>query len=311
MLRRFVLCASILCFLLMYLSAQEKEIVEGDWNDLKWERIEGNEVSIFVDFSLNSKQKGLGTEKKPFKTIDEAFSYISLLNTRKKIKVILYIRGNFLSSYSYVVSFPLKIIGHTKKEKTKIEFRKNAGFVLSSSFLALENISVFRREVINEPRTVPLFYISSGKLSLKDVSIEVKEGGSIFNFKDSKFYMNGVSIKSKQKDYCNIVESATSQGRISLSKIVCISKSTIAFDVKKSDLFINNTSYEVTSSYFSFFIRSFNSKIDILNSALNEKNKSDVAIIHNKASRLKVDNVKLSGFVKSSEVRNGKLDYIK
>ena len=322
MLKRHILLLCIFSFFcgsLLFLQAEETGIVPNvaNWEELKWEEMEGDELTFFVDSGISSKQKSLGTEKLPFKTIDEALSHITTFKKKgKKIKVVLNIKGNFISSYSYVINSPIKIVSLSKNKKTKssIEFRKNAGFMLSSSFLMLENFSLIRKETVGEPRTVPLFYVSSSKMKLKDVNIDVKEGGGVFYLLSSKFELDNVFINSRQSDYCNIAELISSKAKISSSKFISVSKGAIALDASESEVMVEGLSYEASSSYFSFVVRAFSSKMSIANTTLIEKGSSKdrrVAIIHDKNSQLQESKVTLSGFSKIAEVRNGRLDYLK
>lgn len=284
------------------------------WDVLEWEKIEGNEVHIFANSSASAKQT-LGTAKLPFKTIDDALSHIATLKKKgKKIKVVLNIKGRFVASYSYVINYPIKIVGLAKNSNTNIEFRKNTGFMLSSSFLMLENVSLVRKEGVGEPRTVPLFYSSSAQIKLKDVKIDVKEGGGLFFFRSSKFELSDVVINSIQADYCNIMEVSSSKGKISSCKFICHSKSAIALDVNKSEVIVDGLLYEISSSYFSFFVRAFASSLNVANTSLKEKEHSKerrVAIIYDKVSQLQEHKVTLSGFAELAAVRSEKFDYLK
>ena len=315
----FFFIVSFVSFMLVHVEAEKAvaspEFIVSEWNVLDWEKVEGSEVHLFVNSEISSKQKKIGTEKAPFKTIDEALSHVNNLNKKdKKMKVLLNIKGKFTSAYSYIISCPIKIVGVEKKTKATLEFGKNAGFMLSSSFLELENISITRKEGVGEPRTVPLFYSSSGKMKLNAININAKEGGSVFVFRFSTFEMDDVCINSKQGDYCTIMEIFTSKGKISSSKFTSISKSSIALDVDKSDVLIDGLLYDSSSSYFSFFMRAFSSKLHVANTTLTANANSkegNVAIIHNKDSQLKEEKVVLSGFAKLAEVRNSRLDYMK
>lgn len=302
-------------------SASEWEASASEWEALEWKNIEGKEVSLFVNSdvasTLMSENTSFGSAKQPFKSVDEAFLHIAtLVKKKKKIKVVLNITGHFISSYSYIVNCPIKIVGHEKRKdaKANVEFRKNAGFMVSSSPLMLENILLTRKEVVGEPRTVPLFYVSGGEVGLKAVNVEVKEGGGVFFFRSSKFELNDVFVNSRQADYCNIIEAHSSKGKIYASKFTSVSRSAIALDSIGSEVMIDGLMYESRTSYFSFFVRAFSSSLYIASTSLSEKGSAKekrVAIIYDENSQLKDNDVKLAGFASLAEVRKGKLDYLK
>jgi len=289
-----------------------------EWKTLDWQGLAGEEVTLFVNSAVSSNRSGkessskhpskpssqkknLGSQKAPFATIDEALSHISTLKKKNKVKVLLHVSGNFVSSYSYIITCPIKIVATSKRTQTDIEFRKNAGFVLSSSFLMLENLTIKRRESVGEPRSVPLFYVSAGSLCLKTVKVDVKEGGAVFVFLSSKFEMDGVSMNSRQADYCNIMEVFASQGRISSSQITGTSRNVVAIDAKKSHVIVDSSSYEAVVPYFALFARLSSSKLYLSNNSLSKSGGMDeekVAIVLDASSKLEEKNTTVSGFAK-------------
>ena len=228
----------------------------------------------------------------------------------------LNIRGDFSSTYSYVISCPLKIVGldkdEEKKEKSKIKFEKNAGFILTSSFLGIENIHIDRKEVIDEPRTVPVFYSLDGFINLKDVIIDAKEGGAVFTLYKSQFLMQNLYITSTQNGYANILESIGSKGSILASNIKCSSRSIIAIDMDHSNVILENTHIDATSLYFNLFARVFDSNLTVKNSNVLAKGngKKDVAIIYNDKTKIQSENVKIEGFASEKRIKNKKTGYM-
>lgn len=285
----------------------------------EWSNIEGKEFFVFVDKS-SPVSTPAGNEKSPFKSVDDAFSFLSLQKKQHtKIKAVLNIKGSFATEYSYIITYPTKIIGsHTEKRgekniKSNINFGKNAAFIVTSSFLHLENVSVTRRELVNEPRTVPIIYSLASNVIIKDSYIYAKEGGNVCNFLDSNISIIGSTITSIQNSYSNIIEAKNSNCKISTSKFLSSARSIIAIDANNSNITVTDINAELTSLYFAFFARVFSSTFTVETSSLIAKGsgKAKEAIIYNEENSIKLKSLKLEGFEKESSLKKGKLDYIK
>lgn len=329
MLKRIVILKKILAFLVLFSSCvlyAEELDASSEKNDaestaLSWDAIDAPELVFYVEKILPSNlatKKAMGTKEEPFPSIDDALCHISLLKkTKKKLKVLLNVRGGFSSNHSYIISCPIKIVGlsldEEKKEVSRIRFGKNAGFFLmSSSFLMIENIHINRRELIGEPRTVPIFYALNSHLSLKNVSIDAREGGLVFMLYDSQFFMQNMSISSVQNSYSSILQSVNSKGAILASNIKCSSRSIIAMDIDRSNIILENIYFDATSSYFNFFARVFDSHFLIKNSNVLAKGngKKEAAIMCNDKTEFLSKNLKVEGFASEKIIKNTKTGYM-
>lgn len=300
------------------LTAQES--IEKTSNKMQeWSDIEGKEFFVFVDKSSKAT-KPLGSKNSPFRSIDDAFSFLSLsLKKHTKVKATINVKGSFATEYSYIITYPTKIVGmpitnnDEKNIKSNINFGKNAGFIVTSSFLILENIHVTRRELVNEPRTVPLLYSFASNVIIKDTDIYAKEGGTVCNFLNSNFSILSSTLNSTQNGYSSLIEANNSKGKISSSQFSSSARSIIAVDVKNSSLTITNLNAQLTCLYFAFFARVFDSTSIIENSSFVAKGsgKAKEAIMYNDKSNVKIQTLNLDGFEKESSMKNGKLDYMK
>ena len=296
-----------LSFLNTYVFANNKN------ETTKWEEIKRDEKIIFVN--ALTKKKTYGTKEFPFKTIDEALTHLTSSNKKDPIKAIIYISGSFTSKYSYIVSYPLKIVGMLKNEKKgdSISFEKNTGFVISSSFLEIENCLLSRKELIGEPRAVPLFYSINSHINLKNVNLNVKEGGSVFTLLSSTFLFEKLTCTSTQNNYCNVLEANASNGFITFSNLKCNGRSVIPIDIQNSTITLKDVNTYIDVKYFTVFIRARDSNISINNTLISAKGEGHkkASIIHNKSSHLKLENIKIEGFEKESTLKDDRLDYMK
>ena len=296
-------------FLAFALSAKDKSSLEFSQN---WDDFDAREVVFFVNSANKKAKKKDGSKDAPFGTLDEAMQAISSAKLKNiNLKAKIYITGTFSSSYSYIIAQPTKIIGSSHKDS--VYFEKNTGFVLSSSYLFLENLSVSRKELVDEPRTVPIFYVSSSTLVLKNVQVKSKEGGTVFSLSESTLSLESSSIFSKQNSYCSVIESSSSTLNIFDSSVDCSSRKIILLDAKNSKINIEHMQASLQSSYFAFFARCFDSNLSITSSSIIAKGggKAIQAIIHNKNSNLKLDALGMEGFKVQAEIRDNKLDYLK
>ncbi len=284
----------------------------------KWEDIDAKEVVFFVNAANKNALKQDGSKKFPFGTIDRAMRTISSLSKQnKKIKAKVYIKGTFSSNYSYIVSSPLWIIGTSSGknngESDVISFGKNAGWVVSSSLLQLERFTIKRKEVANEPRTVPIFYASLSHLGLEKVEVIGVEGGTMFSLSHASLSLQSSSILSNQSAYCNVIEANNAELSINSSNIECTSQKIIALDSQNSTINLENVRAGLNATYFAFFARCFNSNLTCQNALLSTKgaDKLTDAIIYNEASQLKIENCLIEGFKAESAVKNDRVDYLK
>jgi len=278
----------------------------------EWKNIDGKEVVLFVNNTSKLQKEVNGTKKAPFSKIEDAFTYLSGLK-KKDIKATIYITGNFTSKNVYVITMPTRIVGFNayksetteKKASSYISFEKNAGFVVISSHLFIEKCSISRKEFIGEPRSVPVLYSSNSYISIKNVSLTAKEGGSIFRFIESNVNMDTVIINSNQNGYCNIIETIKSKLKIKNIHFNCNGRFVVSIVSEDSSLNMENIRCSILSHLYAIVLKTNSDVVNIQNSffIVEGKVQADEAISYNEKTKLNIKDLKLKGFMRESKLK--------
>ena len=293
-------------FTLCLMQAEENQQEAVEWKD-----ITGKEIFLFVNNTNKLQKNADGSKKAPFKTIEDAFTYLSGLN-KKEIKVIIYVTGNFTSKNVYVITVPTKIVGLDdyrggapgKRASSYIGFEKNAGFVVTSSKLFIEKCTISRREFVNEPRSVPILYSSNSTINIKNITLSAKEGGSLFKFIESSVSMDTVILNSNQNGYCNIIEAIKSNLKIKAVRFNCKGRFVVSINSTDSSLNIENVHCNINAHLFAIVLKINSGEVNIENSFFNAEGKYtmlDEAITYWDKAKINIKDLKLKGFMREKK----------
>ncbi|MGP1438111.1 MAG: hypothetical protein ACTTKH_03465 [Treponema sp.] len=293
-------------FKLCLLQAQQKIT---NIEDVEWKNITGKEIVLFVGNTTKTQKKFDGSKKAPFKTIEDAFTYLSGAKKKlKTIKALIYIKGSFKAKNVYIITIPTKIVGldnpAVKDATSNINFEKNAGFVVTSSHLFIEKCSISRKEFIDEPRSVPVLYSSNSLVKMKNITITAKEGGTLFRFIESNAQIEASILNSNQNGYCNMIEAIKSDVAIKDTTFNCKGRFVVAIDSSNSFLNIEAIQCNILAHLFAIALKANDGEINIQNSTLIAEGKyiqADEAITHNKKAKINIKDIKLKGFVKETK----------
>lgn len=277
---------------------------------VEWKDILEEEITLFVNNTNRSKEKANGSKKAPFKTLEQAFTHLSGLK-KKNIKALIYITGSFTSKNVYIVKMPTKIVGFDdyktkaieKKTSSYINFEKNAGFVVTSSKLFIEQCTISRKELIDEPRSVPILYSSNSLINIKNVTITAKEGGSIFRFIESDVSMEEMILNSVQNGYCNIMQTIKSKLKIKATNFNCDGRFVVLIDSTDSLVSVENVHCNILAHLSAVALKANNGDVSVENSFFSAEGKyaqKDDAIICDEKTKLHTKNVILKGFMRES-----------
>lgn len=277
-----------------------------------WENIDGKEIVLFVNSNNKSKKRANGTKKAPFKRIEDAFTHLNGLK-KKDIKATIHITGSFASKNVYVVTIPTRIVGlddykleAESKTYSHISFEKNAGFVVTSSKLFIEKCSISRREFVGEPRSVPILYSSNSFISMKNVSITAKEGGSLFRFIESSVSIDASIVNSNQNGFCNIIETIKSKLKINDVHFNCNGRFVVTIDSVYSSINMQNVHCNILTHLSAIALNANGGEINVENSIFNVAGKyaqKDEAISYNSETKLDIKNLELAGFNSEAKLR--------
>ncbi|MGP1439427.1 MAG: hypothetical protein ACTTJ3_01655 [Treponema sp.] len=304
--------ALFICFIFFnfYLLQCEENLIQP--TD-EWKNINGKEIVFFVNNINKSQKKPDGSKKAPFKKIEDVFTHLSGIK-KKDIKATIHVIGRFSSKNVYVITVPTRIIGvdelkgESEKKVTSsyISFEKNAGFVATSSKLFIEKCTISRKEFVGEPRSVPVLYSSNSLISMKNVSLKGKEGGSLFKFIDSDVSMQDVIFNSEQNGYCNIIEAVKSDIKIKNAHFNCNARFVVPIEAKNSFFNIENLHCDIFSHLSAVVLKADGGKVNIQKSSFIAKGKYasiDEAISHDETTKLNIKDVELKGFSREAKLK--------
>ncbi len=264
---------------------------------------------IYVDVDSGSKNAD-GNPSDPFVSIIDAVQYINRISAQNNKKESssekwkIFLRSDIILNEAVLITQDIKLVSADKK--AVIRFSKNAGFVVNGASLEIENTDIFRREYPEEPREVPVIYVSNGTVKLSGVKVHVIEGGSVVKTFYSHLETSNSEIVSEQTGHCvlfnlnnssAVLQDSSFNGKGSSAAAVSCSKCTIELDGIHSML---------TPDFTARFLEAWDSEIGLgkLNCIRNPENGSnrDSAVWYSRSSVLDIKyNPIVRGYAQSIE----------
>lgn len=248
---------------------------------------------IFVD--TNSKNKNAdGNPSNPFSSIQEAVDYInrmSFLYGTENVRTErwkIFLRGDSILNEAVLITRNIQFLPAEKR--SVIRFSKNAGFVVNGATLELEDIDIFRRENPEEPREVPILYISNGAVKLRGLKLHVIEGGTLLKALYSHIDCSETDIMSEQTNYCTIFNLNNCSAVLQNTRFTGKGLSTAALSCSNCTIEIDSISSILKPGFTARFLEAWNSEITLgkLNCIRDPEtqNNKDTAVWYNRTSKM-------------------------
>lgn len=250
--------------------------------------------AVYVDY--NSKVKNSdGNPLKPFSTIYEAVDFINNISFLKKNlagseKWRIYLRGDCILNEPVLITRNIKI--SSTSSRSSIHVSKNAGFIVIGANFEIENCDIFRRELSDEPREVPIIYADKAEIKLNNVKLQVVEGGSVLKLFYAHLDISDSTIISEQSNYCLIFNINNSSAVLKNVNFTGSGFSIAAISAVNSVIEMDDIKSSFMPFFTARFLEAWNSEISL--GRLNlirlpemEQNK-DTAIWYNKNSKMDI-----------------------
>lgn len=248
---------------------------------------------IFVD--TNSKNKNAdGNPSNLFSSIREAVDYINTVSflygteNSKTEKWKIFLRGDSILNEAVLITRNIKLLPAEKR--SVIRFSKNAGFVVNGSALELEDIDIFRRERPEEPREVPILYISNGAVKLRGVKLHVIEGGAVLKAFHSHVDCSETDIISEQTNYCTIFNLNNCSAVLQNTGFTGKGLSAAAISCSNCNIEVDSITSTLNPGFTARFLEAWNSEITLgkLTCIRNPETQSnkDAAVWYNRTSKM-------------------------
>lgn len=248
---------------------------------------------IFVDTNLKNKNAD-GNPSNPFSSIREAVDYINRISflhgieNSKNERWKIFLRGDSILNEAVLITRNIKFLPAEKR--SVIRFSKNAGFVINGSALELEDIDIFRRERPEEPREVPILYISNGAVKLRGVKLHLIEGGAVLKAFYSHIDCSETDIISEQTNYCTIFNLNNCSAVLQNTSFTGKGLSAAAISCSNCNIEVDSITSTLSPGFTARFLEAWNSEITLgkLNCIRNPETQSnkDTAVWYNRTSKM-------------------------